>query len=506
MSLTFSFAKSPKAKSDTAVIVFFGSPTLPAATKDLDKSAKGLIKTALDNADKFDGKAGQTISIAMPKGHAFERVIALGVGSAKDLAFPALEDTAGNFLPALKASGAKHASIFINAPKSAKMDEAQIAAAVASGINLRNYSFTPYKKPKDKPILKNIDLIIDKAAAAKKAFTHYDAVAQGVYLARDVMNEPPNKLYPDSYAKRLQKELKPLGVDVEVLDDKEMAKLKFKSHLEVGKGSARKSRVVIMRWHGGPTKSAKKKFAKTPIAFVGKGITFDTGGISIKPSAGMESMKMDMGGSAAVVGLMKAIAARKSKAHVVAIVALAENMPSSVAYRPGDIIESMSGKTIEVFNTDAEGRLVLNDSLTYVQRTYKPEMVIDLATLTGAIMVALGQEYCGAFVNNDKLWDTLESSSQQTGEKLWRMPLDPAYKKAMEGTFGDLNNMGNMGRFGGACTAAGFLEHFIESDIPWAHLDIAGKMEQKSDKGSTTKGGVGFGVRVLDRMIADHYE
>jgi leucyl aminopeptidase len=234
------------------------------------------------------------------------------------------------------------------------------------------------------------------------------------------------------------------------------------------------------------------------VALVGKGITFDTGGISIKPAGSMDEMKMDMGGSAAVVGAMTALALRKAKTEVIGIVALAENMPSDRAYRPGDIIKSLSGKTIEVLNTDAEGRLVLCDSLTYVQKNYKPKVIIDLATLTGAIVVALGAEYCGSFVNDDKLWSKIEAAGKATGEKYWRMPLDEAYRKDVESKVADLRNIGTPGK-AGSCTAAGFLQHFIENDTPWAHLDIAGT-------GMSSKGGTGFGVRMLDRLIADNYE
>lgn len=506
MSITFSFGKTAKAKSDTAILFTYGNKTLTAAGKELDKKSKGQIQAALSAADNYEGKNGQTVTVTLPKGSDFVRALVIGTGEAKSLDRLAIETLGANTLPALKSTAAKHVSIFTDDVKGQALTAEEVASAFATGIKLRSYSFTEYKKPSEKSLLKNIDIVTAKSATAKKLFSYQDAVANGVFLARDVMNEPANKLYPDSYAKRIQKELKPLGVDVEIIGEPQMKKLKFLSHLEVGKGSERKSCVVVMRWHGAPVSKAKKTFSKKPIAFVGKGITFDTGGISIKPSAGMDAMKMDMGGSAAVVGLMKALAGRKSKAQVVAIVALAENMPSSRAYRPGDIIDSMSGKTIEVWNTDAEGRLVLNDSLTYVQKTYKPKFVIDLATLTGAMMVALGHEYCGTFVNNDDLWNKLQNSSQKSGEKLWRMPLDSAYRKAMEGKFSDLNNVGNMGRFGGACTAAGFLEHFIEDGTPWAHMDIAGKMEQKADKGTTTAGGVGFGVRVLDQLVADYYE
>ena len=346
-------------------------------------------------------------------------------------------------------------------------------------------------------------MVTDTHTAAKKAFATLDAVGQGVFLARDLVNEPPNELHPESYAKLIQKELKPLGVEVEVLDEAKMTKLGFKSLLSVGQGSIRESRCVIMRWNG--TSKKITKTSKNPIALVGKGVTFDTGGISLKPGPGMDLMKMDMGGSAAVVGTMKAIAKRKAKANVIGIVGLVENMPSDRAYRPGDVIGSLSGKTIEVLNTDAEGRLVLADALTYVQDTYKPATVIDLATLTGAIMVALGFEYCGTFANDDKLWDGLKKASDNTGEKFWRMPLDEAYRKEMESDIADVKNLGGTG-LGGACSAAGFLEHFIDKGTKWAHIDIAGTAWWKTDSATTPKGGTGFPVRALNDFIANEYE
>ena len=287
-----------------------------------------------------------------------------------------------------------------------------------------------------------------------------------------------------------------------MFDEKKMHKLGFHAALAVGMGSARGPHIVIMKWNG----SGNKFKEGEPLAFVGKGVTFDTGGVNLKPSGGMEDMKLDMGGAAAVVGLMKSLALRKSKADVIGIVGLAENMPSHLAYRPSDVIDSLSGKTIEVMNTDAEGRLILADCLTYVQRTYKPKLAIDLATLTGAMMIALGYDYCGTFVNDNKLWEQLEAASKTSGEKLWRMPLDEAYKKDMVSKIGDVKSLGGMGRYAGACTAAGFLEHFIENDLPWAHMDIAGTAWIKADKPTCPKPGTGFGVRILDRFVAENFE
>lgn len=506
MAIKFTFSKTPKAKSEIAYVPVYEGKILSAAAKDMDKVSKGVLKNAITKAPNFDGKAGQICSIALPKDAPFDRIIALGFGDLKKQDKNAFEELGGNLVSALKSTGVSQPSIFIDEEKKSALSAADIAAAIATGVKLRSYAYTTYKQPEKKETLKQVDFILDKAAAASKLFARQDAAIEGVYWARDLMNEPANTLYPDSYARKIAKTLKPLGVDVEILGDKQMKKMGFHAHLEVGKGSQYKPRVVIMRWHGKPVTKATKTFTKTPFGLVGKGITFDTGGYSLKSGSGMTdwSMKMDMGGSAAVVGAMKTLALRKSKAQVVGIVALAENMIDSNAYKPTDIIQSMGGKTIEVLNTDAEGRLVLIDSLTYIQKTYKPKAIIDLATLTGAMVSALGFEYCGVFANNDDLWGKLSTSSQITGEKLWRMPLDSAYKKEVEAKFSDLKNIG--GPYGGACTAAAFLEHFIEDGQAWAHMDIAGKMLQKGDTALTPMGGVGFGVRVLDQLIESNYE
>jgi leucyl aminopeptidase len=432
------------------------------------------------------------------------------VGAADKLTALECENTGGKLAAALAAAGAEKVVLHIDDDKGFKnLGPGDIAAHMALGMQLRHYTYGAFKgkdsqkAAKARKDLNHVTVAVDAVAAAGKLHKRLEAVAAGAHLARDLMNEPPNSLYPASYAARIQKELSGLGVSVEVLDDKKMKTLGMGAALAVGQGSARPPRMVVMRWNG---KSKKGTKPKNPLAFVGKGVTFDTGGISIKPSASMDEMKMDMGGSAAVVGLMKSLALRKAKIDVVGIVGLAENMPSDRAYRPGDIITSMSGQTIEVLNTDAEGRLVLADALTYIQRTYKPKLVVDLATLTGAIMVALGYEYCGAFVNDDGLWDELSAASRESGEKIWRMPLDEAYRRAMDSRIADLNNLGDAGRYGGACTAAGFLQRFIEGDTKWAHLDIAGTMAWKADKPTVPRGPVGFGVRLLDRFVADHYE
>jgi leucyl aminopeptidase len=305
-------------------------------------------------------------------------------------------------------------------------------------------------------------------------------------------------IYPETLAQQA-KSLTKLGVKVQVLDEKQMAKLGMGALLGVAQGSARKPRLVIMRWDGAQTVKNK-----APIAFVGKGVTFDTGGISIKPAGGMEDMKWDMGGSGVVMGLMKALAGRKAKANVIGVVGLVENMPSSTAQRPGDVVKTMSGQTVEVINTDAEGRLVLADAMWYCQERYKPHTMIDLATLTGAIIVSLGNENAGLFANDDEICERLTSAGMSVAEPVWRMPLGDAYDKLINSDIADMKNIG--GRWGGSITAAQFLQRFVKEGVKWAHLDIAGVTWSNKDAPTVPKGGTAFGVRLLDRLVAEHYE
>jgi leucyl aminopeptidase len=314
-------------------------------------------------------------------------------------------------------------------------------------------------------------------------------------IARDLVNEPPNVLGPEEFARRAEA-LTKVGVEVEILDEKALGKLGMRALLAVGQGSVRDSRVVLMRWNGAKDREAA-------VAFVGKGVVFDSGGISIKPGGGMEDMKGDMAGAACVVGLMHALAGRKAKVNAIGIIGLVENMPDGAAQRPGDIVTSMSGQTIEIINTDAEGRLVLADLLWHVQERYKPKFMIDLATLTGAIMVALGQEHAGLFSNNDELAQRLSAAGEATGEKVWRMPLGPAYDKLIDSKFADMKNTG--GRHGGSITAAQFLQRFV-NETPWAHLDIAGTAMGSPQNEINKSWASGWGVRLLDRLVQDHYE
>lgn len=495
------FSKNTRSSSDVTIIPAYDGDNKAVLGKTAGTLDKAYIAKILDKNKKFTGKKGTTLALNI--GADAEFVVLLGLGKKDDLNTKSAQDAGGALYAALKSMPVKHASVLLDASdKSKKFAYEELAANLAYGALLRSYNFDLYKsknKDDEKPLAK-LDIVLDGHSAAGKSFDVLKSISDGVFMARNLVNEPPNELYPESFANRVKDTLKPLGIEIEILDDKKMLKMGMGALMAVGQGSERKPRMVIMKWNGG-------KKSADPFLLVGKGVTFDTGGISLKPGAGMDEMKMDMGGAAAVVGTMMALAGRKAKANVVGIIGLVENMPSHNAYRPGDVIKSYSGKTIEVLNTDAEGRLVLADCLTYGQEICKkPAGIINLATLTGAIMVALAHEYCGTFVNNDELWSKLEKSSATTGEKLWRMPLDEAFKKDMEGSFGDLQNLGKMGRWGGACTAAGFLEHFINEGTPWAHMDIAGTAWIKKDLPTVPKFGTGFGVRVLNDLIANNYE
>lgn len=371
---------------------------------------------------------------------------------------------------------------------------------------LRNYTFEKYKTKKSKNIeksssatesaLKKVTILCANPNEARKLFVAANAVYEGVSMARDLVNEPANILTPVAFADKAA-ELSKLGIEVDVLDEKKIAKIGMRALLGVGQGSANDSRVVVMRWMG--AKSKKEQ----PLAFVGKGVCFDTGGISIKPAGGMEDMKGDMGGAAAVVGLMQTLASRKAQVNVIGIIGLVENMPSRDAQRPGDIVESLSGQTIEIINTDAEGRLVLADLLWYIQKEYKPKFMINLATLTGAIIVALGKEHAGLFSNDDELSDNLSRAGLTSGEKVWRMPLGPAYDKLIDSKFADMKNVG--GRMAGSITAGQFLQRFVNG-TPWAHLDVAGTAMSAPQTEINRSWGSGYGVRLLDQLVRDEYE
>jgi leucyl aminopeptidase len=481
----------------SALVVFVGADMKPAAGVTAQfVDLEPLIRTAA-KASNFRGAQRTALDILAPAGLDASRLVVVGVAPGKDNA--ALDFVMlGGFVFG-KVTGAQKVDIAFQAPVGTW--DGAAAADFALGLRLRAYRFDKYKTRKKEPEEENPqapEFVIGSGhpAAARAASHERFAVAEGVELARNLVNEPPNVLFPAELADRA-KALDKLGVEVNVLDEKAMGKLGMNALLGVGRGSSRDSRLVTMRWNGARSKRAK------PIVIVGKGVCFDSGGISIKPSAGMEDMKGDMGGAACAVGLLHALATRKAKAHVIGVIGLVENMPDGDAIRPGDILTSMSGQTIEVVNTDAEGRLVLADALWYAQETFSPRAIIDLATLTGAIIVALGQELAGLFSNNDELAQRLIAAGDATGEKVWRMPLGQAYDKLIDSKFADMKNTG--GRHGGSITAAQFLQRFIK-DTPWAHLDVAGTAMGSPSSDINPSWGSGWGVRLLNRLIADSYE
>ena len=447
-------------------------------------------------ADRFTGKSGSALDIVAPAGLPVSRLVLIGVGKAgkfKSQDFIKLGGTARGKVP----QSAEASTIFGELAGGALKPEQ--VADLALGAQLRAYTFDRYKTKRkegeEPPVKTQIDIAVGNVPAAEKAWDARRAVADGVVMARDLINEPANVLYPEEFARRAGA-LKKAGVVLEVLDVPAMKKLGMSALLGVGQGSAHDSRVVIMRWNGG-------KKGTPPIAFIGKGVCFDTGGISIKPAAGMEDMKGDMAGAACVVGLMHALAVRKAKVNAVGAIGLVENMPDGKAQRPGDIVKTMNGQTIEIINTDAEGRLVLADVLHYVNTRHKPRFMIDLATLTGAIIVALGQEYAGMFGNDDRLCERLTRVGQATGERVWRMPLGPEYDKQIDSKFADMKNTG--GRFGGSITAAQLLARFV-GKTPWVHLDIAGTALGSPQTDINKSWSSGWGVRLLNELVKEHYE
>ena len=368
------------------------------------------------------------------------------------------------------------------------------------GFNLKSYVFNKYKTLNKEKINKKLvfKIITTYKEKIQKKYKYYDAIKEGVFLSRDLVSEPPNVLNPKRYTQEIKK-LTKYGLKVEIFNEAKLKKLGMNSLLGVGQGSENETFLVTIRWNG-----AKNNFGK-PLAFVGKGVCFDTGGISLKPARFMEEMKYDMGGSAVVVGLMKSLALRKAKVNAVGVVGLVENMPDGNAQRPGDIVKSYSGKTIEVLNTDAEGRLVLADALTYTEERFKPQFIIDLATLTGAIIMALGEEYAGLFSNNDELSKNIFKASENVNEKVWRLPLHKNYDKLMESPIADVQNINYAGG-AGSITAAQFLQRFIINKTPWAHLDIAGMAFSKKAANLNPGGATGFGVRLLNNLIKTYYE
>jgi leucyl aminopeptidase len=499
------FSGPGSAATGALVVGVLDGLKLTPSAKAVDKKTSRAITRAI-KASNFKGKTGQSLSVLAPAGTRLDRVLVVGLGKGKDVDERSMVKLGGQIYAALASSGSKAATVQVDPVEKTDLSPAAMAEAIAEGARLRSYRFEKYRTKNEnnsKPALTAMTLRCRASAKAKAAFRVRDKVADGVFMTRDLVTEPPNVIYPETLAKRCR-ELTKLGVKVEVLGEARMKRLGMGALLGVGQGSAKESKLVVMRWKGVRGQKGAKGKAKAPLCFVGKGVTFDTGGISLKPPGGMEDMKYDMGGSGVVIGLMKALAGRKAKVDAVGVVALAENMPGANAQRPSDVVTSMSGQTIEVLNTDAEGRLVLADALHYANTRFKPRFIIDLATLTGAIIVALGNEYAGLFSNNDKLSERLAEAGGKVGEEVWRLPQGEAYDKLLKSDIADMKNISG-GRGGGSITAAQFLGRFI-GKTPWAHLDIAGVTWTKKDLAIAPKGATAFGVRLLDRLVADHYE
>ncbi|MBL7233875.1 MULTISPECIES: leucyl aminopeptidase [Komagataeibacter] len=487
LDIAFSDASLPASGTIAILAVSGGAPAGALATLD---AAVGGALTRAAKATGFGFDAAKTCVVLAP-GAGYDRVILVGLGAVDALDGTVAEQAGVAAARALSDAGTSGVVV-------ADGIAPDLTAHVALGVVLGSYRFDSYRtQPRkgDAGPLTAVTVACADPAAAQAAWQPLSAVARGVFLCRDLVSEPANMLRPPEFEQRILA-LRDLGVEVEVLDRDAMHKLGFGALLGVAQGSDAPPRTVIMRWNGGTDGTA-------PVAFVGKGVTFDSGGISIKPAAGMDEMKTDMAGAAAVVGTMAALAGRKAKVNAVGVVGLVENMLSGNAQRPGDVVRTAAGQTVEVLNTDAEGRLVLADVLWYTQDRFKPRIMVNLATLTGAIVVSLGVERAGLFSNNDGLAGHLAATGEQTGEKLWRMPMDASYLELLRSDIADLKNIG--GRPGGSITAAKFLECFV-NDVPWAHLDIAGTAFTSKATSHAPRGATGFGVRLLDRMVGTYYE
>jgi len=492
--LDIAFAKPSLPKSGALALLVSEGEKPSGLWQQADEATGGALSRAFEVAE-FKGAKGKTCLILAP-GANLTRVLAIGLGKPAEMTRKVLEEAGGAIVTNLDK---EPAAVVANSSLTA-----QQAADVALGAVLRAYRFDRYRtkeKPENKPKLAKLTVLTVEAGKAKSAWEPLEATAKGVFLSRDLVSEPANTLNPAEMAERCRA-LSELGVKVEIFGPKEMTKLGFGALLGVCQGSVNEPRMVVMSWYGA-SGNGRGKAKDKPVVFVGKGVTFDTGGISIKPAAGMEDMKWDMAGAATVVGLMATLAGRKAKVDAIGLVGLVENMPSGSAQRPGDVVISYSGQTIEVINTDAEGRLVLADVIWYAQQKYDPKFIVDLATLTGAIIIGLGHEYAGLFSNDDALAQRLTAAGLATGERVWRMPLDEAYDKQIKSNIADMKNVG--GRPAGSITAAQFIQRFVNGK-PWAHLDIAGMAWSTKDAAVIPKGATAFGVRLLDWLVADTYE
>ncbi|MGI4878270.1 MAG: leucyl aminopeptidase [Janthinobacterium lividum] len=481
---------------DGALVVFAAKDAgLIGAAAALDIVTDGQLVRAI-TASRFDGDVAELVEVFAPHGSTASRVLVAGVGSPDKADAAAFEKIGGAIAARLLTSGEHRATVDFSGLDGLGLPVAEAAARLAHGATLRSYRFDRYRttiKPKAKPTLDGITIV--GAGDTAEADARLAAIAAGVALTRDLVSEPANIIYPESFVERATAAA-PAGLVIEVLGEAEMTTLGMGALLGVSQGSVREAKILVMRWNGGG--------AAKPVVLVGKGVTFDSGGISIKGAAGMEDMKWDMGGAGAVTGALHALALRKAKVNVIGICGLVENMPDGNAQRPGDVVTSMSGQTIEVINTDAEGRLVLCDTLWWAQEQFAPDVIVDLATLTGAMIVSLGHEMGGIFANDDGLAAQLVAAGDAVGDRLWRMPMGAAYDKMIDSPIADMKNVGP--REGGSITAAQFIARFIKPGVKWAHLDIAGMVWASKPGALWDKGATGYGVRLLEKFVADNFE
>lgn len=470
------------AEASGKVVVFVGPDgKLDAGARKVNTLTRKALTRFLDGAAFEKMALGDVATLAYPAGMSAAAICVVKLGRR-----PGSQEARKAGAQLAKAQGGKE--LLVMAGSIGR------AAEIALGLALRGYRFDTHKSEESDPI-GAVTFMVSKPEEVAKSAAPMAAVAEGVFFTRDLTNEPANVLTTEDFAARLAA-MAELGLEVEILEEADLARLGMRTLLSVGQGSDSPSKVVVMSWNGGGSEA--------PFALVGKGVVFDTGGISIKPAAGMEDMTMDMGGAGVVAGVMRTLALRKAKANVVGLVGLVENMPSGNATRPGDVVKSMKGDTVEIINTDAEGRLVLADVLWYAQERFKPVGMINLATLTGAILVALGHENAGLFSNSDELSDAFLKAAKAEGEGAWRMPMGPAYDALLKSRIADMKNVG--GRMAGSITAAQFLQRFVKQDVPWAHLDIAGTASVKKETALAPAGATGWGVMALNRLIADNYE
>ena len=485
---------------DAIVIFLKDELKLSGGQLDLDKDYNGVVSNFLKTQKVLDGKFGKVHTITANESARTKYIVLVTIGNERELEQYKVRELGGKIFAHLAALKIAQCQVPIDASYN-NIDKSSFASLIAAGMRMSSYKFDKYRTKKDEQdtVLKATIALDNYKHAAELYESSESPVIDGIFFARDLISEPPNVLYPDSYAAMIVDTLEDLGVTVEVIGEREMRNLGMGALLGVGQGSVHESKLVVMQYNGALTED------EAPVAFVGKGVTFDTGGISIKPSLNMWDMKYDMAGSAAVVGTIMALAQRKAKINAVGVVGLVENMPGGNAQRPSDVVTTMSGKTVEVLDTDAEGRLVLSDALWYTQSKFKPQFMVDLATLTGAITVALGSTYAGCFSNNDTLAEKLIVSGGKVDEKLWRMPLHNDYDEMIKSDIADIANIGNVRGAAGSSTAAQFLQKFVD-DVPWAHLDIAGVAWNRKQTAICPKGAVGFGIMLLNQLIKDYYE